>query len=77
MTHRDNRVYVGHMIDMANKAVNFVEGMGREDFDNNELLRLSLTHLLQVLGEAARQVSPDFRSAYPTNPSLEGCRWNA
>lgn len=68
MTHRDNRVYVGHMIDMANKAINFVEGMGREDFDNNELLRLSLTHLLQVIGEAARQVSPDFRSAYPTIP---------
>ena len=39
-----------------------------EDFDNNELLRLSLTHLLQIIGEAARRVSPDFRENYPTIP---------
>jgi uncharacterized protein with HEPN domain len=68
MSQRDDRVYAGHMIDMANKAIGFAEGLGREDFDNDELLRLSLTHLLQVIGEAARRVSPDFRSAYPSIP---------
>lgn len=56
------------MIDTANKALSFVEGISREDFDNNELLRLSLTHLLQIIGEAARRVSPDFRENYPTIP---------
>jgi uncharacterized protein with HEPN domain len=56
------------MIDTANKALRFVEGVSREDFDNNELLQLSLTHLLQVIGEAARRVSPDFRSTYSTIP---------
>jgi uncharacterized protein with HEPN domain len=56
------------MIDTASKAIGFVEGLSREDFDNNELLRLSLTHLLQIIGEAARRVSPDFRSVYPTVP---------
>ena len=68
MSQRDDRVYVGHMIDTASKAIGFVEGLSREDFDNNELLRLSLTHLLQIIGEAARRVSPDFRSVYPTVP---------
>lgn len=68
MSQRDDRVYVGHMIDTASKATGFVEGLSREDFDNNELLRLSLTHLLQIIGEAARRVSPDFRSLYPTVP---------
>jgi uncharacterized protein with HEPN domain len=68
MSQRDDRVYVGHMIDTANKAIGFVEGLNREDFDNNELLQLSLTHLLQVVGEAARRVSSDFRAAHPTIP---------
>jgi uncharacterized protein with HEPN domain len=68
MSQRDDRVYIGHMIDTANKAIGFVAGVEREDFDNNELLRLSLTHLLQIIGEAARRVSPDFRDAYPTIP---------
>lgn len=68
MSQRDNRVYVGHMLDTANKASGFIEGLSRQDFDNNELLRLSLTHLLQIIGESARRVSPDFRSAYPAIP---------
>lgn len=68
MSQRDDQVYVGHMIDTASRAIGFVEGLSREDFDNNELLRLSLTHLLQIIGEAARRVSPDFRSVYPTVP---------
>jgi uncharacterized protein with HEPN domain len=53
MTQRDEQVYIGHMLDTANKAIWFVQGVTREDFDNNELLRLSLTHLLRVIGEAA------------------------
>ena len=65
MSQRDDRVYVGHMVDIANKAIGFVQGVTRENFDDDELLRLSLTHLLQVIGEAARRVSPDFRAAYP------------
>jgi uncharacterized protein with HEPN domain len=65
MSQRDDRVYVGHMVDIVNKAIGFVQGVTRENFDNDELLRISLTHLLQVIGEAARRVSPDFRAAYP------------
>jgi uncharacterized protein with HEPN domain len=65
MSQRDDLVYVGHMVDTANKAIGFVRGLTRADFDNNELLRLSLTHLLQVIGEAARRVSLEFRAAYP------------
>jgi uncharacterized protein with HEPN domain len=68
MSQRDDRVYIGHMIDTANKAIGFVEGLSRADFDRDELLRLSLTHLLQVIGEAARRVSPDFRAAHPSIP---------
>lgn len=68
MSQKDDQVYVGHMLDTANKAVNFTEGVSREDFDHNELLRLSLTHLLQVIGEAARLVSQDFRTSHPRIP---------
>ncbi|WP_413039196.1 DUF86 domain-containing protein [Roseofilum sp. Belize BBD 4] len=56
------------MIDTANKALGFVSGVSREEFDNNEQLRLAITHLLQVIGEAARRVSLDFREAYPQIP---------
>ena len=62
---KDNLVYVGHMIDLAKKARSFVEGLSREDFDSDELLRLSLTYLIQTIGESARRTAPEFRAIYP------------
>lgn len=50
-------VYVGHMLDMARKAVSKTQGLSREAYDADENLRLALIHLVQVIGEAARRVS--------------------
>ena len=50
-------VYVGHMLDMARKAVSKTQGLSREAYDADENLRLALIYLVQVIGEAARQVS--------------------
>ncbi|MDF1536951.1 MAG: DUF86 domain-containing protein [bacterium] len=38
-------------------------GKTRAQFDSSEDLQIILTHLIQVLGEAARQVSPPFQEA--------------
>ncbi len=54
MTPRD-LVYVGHMLDTARKAVGKTEGISRETYDADENLRLALIHLIQTIGEAARQ----------------------
>jgi uncharacterized protein with HEPN domain len=54
MSPRD-LVYVGHMLDMARKAVIKTQGLSREAYDADENLRLALIHLIQVIGEAARQ----------------------
>src|ERR1700726_3874892 len=55
-------VYVGHMLDMARKAVSKTQGISRETYDADENLRLALIHLVQTIGEAARQVSREFCS---------------
>ena len=58
-------VYVGHMLDMARKAVSKTQGISRETFDADENLRLALIHLIQMIGEAGRQVSRDFCAGHP------------
>lgn len=63
-----NLVYIGHMLDTARKAVSKVRALTRADYDADENLRLALTHLVQVVGEAARRVSPDFCAAHPEIP---------
>lgn len=62
---KDDLVYVGHMLDMARKALDKTRGKGRPEFDQDENLRLALTHLIQIIGEAARRVSGDFHAAHP------------
>ena len=64
MSPRD-LVYVGHMLDMARKAVTKTRGISRQAFDADENLRLALIHLIQVVGEAGRQVSRDFCASHP------------
>lgn len=67
MTEGD-RVYVGHMLDTARRATAKVAGISRTDFDADENLRLAVTHLLQVVGEAARRVSDECRRSHPSIP---------
>jgi uncharacterized protein with HEPN domain len=61
-------VYVGHMLDMARKAVGKVRGLPRDAYDSDENLRLALIHLVQVIGEAARRVSRGFTESHPEIP---------
>ena len=65
---KDERVYVGHMLDTAHEALSLVRGKTRQDYDSDTALRLALTHLIQVIGEAARRVSSEFRERYPEIP---------
>jgi uncharacterized protein with HEPN domain len=65
---RDDLASVGHMLDTAQRAVAKIRGTARCDFDADENLRLALAYLLQIIGEAARQVSPTFRAAHPAIP---------
>jgi len=56
------------MLDMARKAVAKVRDLPREAYDADENLRLALIHLVQVIGEAARQVSREFTVTHPEVP---------
>ena len=83
---KDDFVYVGHMLDMAAKAKSLAGGKSRADFDSDEALAFGLTYLVQVIGEAARRVSPEFAATHPSIPwrrssvcaigsSTTTCRW--
>jgi uncharacterized protein with HEPN domain len=65
---KDDLVYLGHMLDMARKAIEKTRGIRRSDYDQDENLRLALAHLIQVIGEAARRVSPEAQQAHSEIP---------
>jgi uncharacterized protein with HEPN domain len=61
-------LYLGHMLDVSVQAVEKIRGKSREDFDGDENLRLALTHLIQMIGEAARRVSVESRQEHSQIP---------
>jgi uncharacterized protein with HEPN domain len=68
MTQIDDATRVRHILDAANRARNLLEGHSRQDLDSDDVLGLALVRLLEILGEAARGVSPELRTRYPAIP---------
>src|SRR5215217_1208141 len=66
MTKHDDRLYLGHMLDMTIKARRFTHGMTIEQLSGDEVMQHSLVNVLQILGEAARRVSPEGKERFPT-----------
>lgn len=57
-----------HMLDYAQKAVQFTKGHTRADLDNNEMLALAIIHLIEIIGEASKSISEEFRDKHPEIP---------
>lgn len=68
MSNREPMVRLFHMRDYARKALSFVEGKARGDLEKDEILRLALTHLLELVGEAASQFPREMQDKYPQIP---------
>jgi uncharacterized protein with HEPN domain len=65
---REDQIRIRHPTEAATKAVAYSARKQRADLDDDELLRLALTKLLEIVGEAAKNVSTDAREALPNVP---------
>ena len=65
---KDDTLYLNHILDTASKISQLLSGKTKEEFMREELLIIAITHLLQVIGEAANRVSKEFRERHPEIP---------
>lgn len=65
---RDDTVRLRHMLDAARQAIEFVRGRSRADLDRDPMLALALVKLVEIVGEAASQVSDLGRAKAPSLP---------
>ena len=75
MSEADN-VRIRHILDAAREAVAFAKGRSRADLDSDRKLNLSLVRLLEIIGEAAKGISQEFRDSHSDLPwkSMIGMR---
>ena len=64
MSRGDPSVRLRHMREYARKALDLTGGRAREDLDKDEVLRLALTHLVELVGEAASQMPAEQRNRH-------------
>jgi len=68
MSEREDRVRLQHMLDASRQAIAFIQERGRKDLDNALKLTIALTRLVEIVGEAAKNVSDDERKRHPEVP---------
>jgi len=71
MTRHDDRVSLRQMLDFAEEAYAAAKGRAREELDSDRHFFLVETRLLELVGEAARRLSQEFRDAHPDLPWLD------
>lgn len=47
---KDDLVYISHMLDMGRKALSFISGIEKSDYNQNESPRMALTDIVQIFG---------------------------
>lgn len=65
---KDDSVRIRHILDAAREAISFADDRSRTDLDTDRKLNLSLVRLLEIIGEAARGISEEFRQTHSDLP---------
>jgi len=65
---KDDIVYLRHILDSINSIVKYLEGISFEIYMKDELIQDGVIHRLEIIGEASRNTSQDFREQYSEIP---------
>jgi uncharacterized protein with HEPN domain len=68
MSQHEDGVRLRHMLDAAKQAIEFTKGKSNADLYRDAQLALALTRLVEIIGEAAKNVSPETRATLPQVP---------
>ncbi len=67
MPKRDS-VRLRHMREAAAEAISYAAGRGVSDLEADRMRALALTRCIEIIGEAAASVSPEYKMAHPELP---------
>jgi len=61
---KDDLIRLRHMLDAANEALDFTRDKTRDDLDNDRMLLLSVTKLIEIIGEAANKITDQVQAEH-------------
>ena len=68
MTVIDDLTRLRHMRDAAREILEFMKEQSRESLDSNRMLQMAVIKELEIIGEAANNISPEIQKKYSKLP---------
>lgn len=67
----EDLIRIQHMLDAIKEALAFSRDKSREDLDNNRMLTLAIIKELEIIGEAASKLTPEFKATQTHIPWVD------
>src|SRR3989338_11197078 len=61
---KDDLVFVGHILDSIEKIQVFIGDMEKGQFEKDELKQYAVMRAIEIIGEASKNISSDFKKKY-------------
>lgn len=60
--HKEPEIFIGHILSCINDILLYTEGMSIESFMSNKMVQDAVIRNFEVMGEASKNISADFRN---------------
>ena len=68
---KDDLVFIEHILDSINAIEEFSKNLTRRELENNRLKRSAIVREIEIIGEAAKNISNNFKNDYNEIPWRE------
>ncbi|MDR7667004.1 DUF86 domain-containing protein [Methanosarcina sp. Z-7115] len=65
---KNDSIYLSHILDSIERIEEYTRGMEKEDFSSSNLVQDGTIRQIEIIGEAAKNLSQDLREKYPQIP---------
>ncbi|RLC25113.1 MAG: hypothetical protein DRH21_04485 [Deltaproteobacteria bacterium] len=65
---KNDRIYIEHILNSIDRIISYIHQLDHDAFIADLIIQDAVVRQLEIIGEATKRVSDDFRSKYPDIP---------
>ena len=69
--HKDNKIYIEHIIAAIDKILKFKSNISLKEFAKDEMMQDAIIRNIEIIGEASKQLSSELKSKHQEIPWKE------
>ena len=65
---KDDSIYIDHILNSINRILSYISGKDQTSFGEDQVTQDAVVRQLEIVGEATKRISKEFRAKYPDIP---------